>query len=202
MKKIVTILILMISFVTNAQNYQVVDIANHNIDNSQTGFYYKDVNNIFNMFEGTFLYEGNGITLEFNLQKKEMSAPPTNAFLEDYLIGGFRYVLNGQEISNTLNDAANNYNDAVMNVIFIGNIFQGNHRWCSDCAVDEYWLEGSIKDPISGYRGRLYMKKTTHNGQEAIKVTISFPTRWRNVNEPELPAIQLPHADHFILIKQ
>lgn len=75
--------------------------------------YYKDTYNDYDRFEGTWRYANNGDTLEIVLKKKEMQyikSLPKNYF-EDILIGEYRYVENGIEKLNTLDNLNINFND-------------------------------------------------------------------------------------------
>ena len=68
--------------------------------------YYKDIDNDFNRFEGTWLLTNGTTTLTIILEKKVMSyiqnVMSNTNYYRDALVGEYRYVENGIEKINTL----------------------------------------------------------------------------------------------------
>src|SRR5690606_22916851 len=71
----------------------------------QQNTYYKDVNNVLNDFEGTWLYTNGNTSLKIVLVKNTMFF--NGDYYEDIIIGGYQYIVDGTEEINTLVDANN-----------------------------------------------------------------------------------------------
>ncbi|WP_343764448.1 DUF6705 family protein, partial [Gangjinia marincola] len=69
--------------------------------------YYKDIDNLFNQYEGTWLHESDGKSLKLELKKFELS--DHNAYYIDLLVGEYQYSENGTIIVNTLSQIENSY---------------------------------------------------------------------------------------------
>lgn len=167
----------------------------------QSGVYYKDINSMFNTFEGEFVYTNNGTLFEIKLIKKEESKPPTNAFCEDMLIGGFKFVDANHNV-NCIQNMSLNYANGRNNNIYATYFYTGKTRGCDECGDNEKWLIGTIKDPVSGSVDELYIRKILHNGQEAIKIFIRHSLVYRLATDPIPPPITYPVNQYFILLKQ
>lgn len=85
---------------------QIVSIEDRPIGHA-SNTYYKDVNNVLNYFEGTWLYTSGNTQLKLVIEKKtQVYDSPTNTYI-DYLVGEYKYSVDGNEIVNTL-DRLNN----------------------------------------------------------------------------------------------
>ncbi|KOS06460.1 hypothetical protein AM493_10745 [Flavobacterium akiainvivens] len=75
-------------------------------DSKVAGAWYKDVNNEFGKFVGTWKFENTATNTSFTikLQKKESFYIPLFNYYQDLLVGEYRYVQNGVEIVNTLSN--------------------------------------------------------------------------------------------------
>jgi hypothetical protein len=77
-----------------------ISILNMEIDariDAPDNSYYKDVNNILNDFEGTWLYQSGNTSLKLTLVKSIQFF--NGDFYEDTIIGGYQYIENGIEKS-------------------------------------------------------------------------------------------------------
>ena len=163
------------------------------------GVYYKDLNNFLNTFEGMYRYTNGATSFEIILQKKILSS--ANAYYyDDMLIGGYRYVENGVEKVNVLNDLNNNYPNGSQYKIY-GNGIRTGKRLCPECEPNEKWLYGTIVDPVSHSVDNLYIRKTVVNGEPAIKIFILHELYARSSDAPPIP-ISYPLSQEIILIKQ
>ena len=135
---------------------------------NEGGYYYKDLNNTLNDFEGTYLYTNGNTSLEFILQKKTASNR-NNVFTEDLLIGGYRYVKNGVELFNTLNDINTFQSNGRVYSINGNNICKGKYR-CLECGTQEKWLEITIKE--INHVHSMFVRKTNNVDGEAISIYI------------------------------
>ena len=164
------------------------------------GAYYRDTNNRFNAYEGTYVLATSTIYWKIVLQKKIMQYDNTRYF--DLIIGGYQYKVNGVELINTLSDVNAQYSNPLLHSISC-NYFIGH--WasppCSDCGLEELRIMGSIVEPITELAQTLTIRKILVNGQEAIKIHLLGSNVYYDVSGPEPPDGFL-NAGEFILIKQ
>ena len=178
----------------------VVDALNDAPDNS----YYKDVNNVLNDFEGTWLYTNGNTSLKITLVKYLQLY--NGKYYEDLLIGGYQYIENGIELVNTLDDA-NNPNLGISASID-GNLIlkDCNYHPVNDCVDGEKSLRLGIDDPNSDkHWGILRLFKRTINGQDALKIIIEMThvTDGEDPEDGDLPSPSIPwHIRNINLIKQ
>ncbi|WP_445456329.1 DUF6705 family protein [Flavobacterium sp. HNIBRBA15423] len=170
----------------------------------ETGYYYKDINNVLSPFEGHYKYTNGSTSFEIILQKMEMSTQPGNWYCEDMLIGAYKYIKDGVVVIDALNDLNNNYVDGSEYLLGGNRILTGQYLGCNDCAANEKRVVLSIMEPDTKQFYDLFIRKITHNGQEAIKIFLYLDsmTRMRTVGDPPLPPLQLPVSQELILIKQ
>lgn len=201
MKKTITSIIIMLCFTAKAQYTSIQNLDSPSNFPSQ-GVYYKDLNNILDPFVGTWKYIQGNNEFEIILEKKLMSSQNGYYYL-DTLIGSYRYVENGVEEVNVLNTHDLSFPDGDINPISADIIITGNSRGCDECGVNEKWIIGGIKDPVSKTISELFVRKITHNGQEAIKISIHYVgPRARKAGDPDGIPISFPPAVEYILIKQ
>ena len=171
---------------------------------NETGFYYKDIDNILNPFTGHYKYINGSTSFEIVLQKMEMSTIFNNRYCEDMLIGAYKYIKNGNVVIDELNNLNNNYINGHEYIIDGNRILTGQYLGCDDCAANEKRVVLSIMEPDTKQFYDLFIRKITHNGQEAIKIFLYLDsmTRITKVGDPPLPPVQLPVSQELILIKQ
>ena len=187
----------------NAQN-PIVDIAHIN-GHSISGAYYKDTQNLLDPFVGIYVYSNGTTYLKFEFRKKIRSSPLNNRFSEDLIVGEYQYLKNGITIADTRNKFLENYSNGLKHSVATNFINTGIGIGCDDCSPTENYLWGGLSDCLSDRTAYFVMRKTTVNGQEAMKIGISWRSdgigRNRTVDEPPTPQPALPNAE-FILIKQ
>jgi hypothetical protein len=197
-------LIVLVLFTSNciAQN-PIVDIANIN-GHSISGAYYKDTQYFLDPFVGIYVYSNGTTYLKFEF-RKIISSPLNNRYSEDLIIGEYQYIKNGITIADTRNSFLENYTNGRKHSVATNFINTGIGISCEDCAPTENYLRGGLSDCLSDRTAYFDMRKTTVNGQEAMKIGISWRSdgmgRNRTVDEPPTPQPALPNAE-FILIKQ
>ncbi|WP_407402532.1 DUF6705 family protein [Chryseobacterium sp.] len=199
MKNIIFIFALFSSISLFKSQSITIDINDSEL-NKPTGYYRKDIHNILNQFEGTFLYTNGNTSLKIILVKKIKQY--NSSYYEDLIIGEYQYIVNGVEKSNTLSNLDVVYNNqyakhAIAGVSTIDNNFRG---WkCLQCNSNEQRLDSKIIDRITDRHATIYMRKTVVNGQEVlqVKVTDILPD-FENMNPPDF---SLPKGE-FTLIKQ
>lgn len=152
-----TLSILIMAISCNAQT-PIISIEDNNGDRIQNA-YYKDISNVLNTFEGTYLLSNGTTSLKIVLQKKTMSFD--SWLYEDLLIGEYQYIENGVEKVNTLNNLNTTYTNQYGSINIYGNsIIKHGLPGCNDCTINEKRLRLSFKDAISGCWADLIINKT------------------------------------------
>lgn len=205
MKKIILLITTIINISVFAQCTNIVHL-DHNIsdiDFGSQGYYYKDINNVLNNFEGTYLYTSGSISLKIKLQKKLMSSM-NGVYCRDMIIGGAEYIKDGGVIFNSIPLLNTFYSDGMDYNLYASSIYTGDSRGCDECSTNEKWLIGYITDPITNQSCEIFIRKIMHNGQEAIKIRIRIDivNRFYKEGDTPPPPINLPSGEDYILIKQ
>ena len=94
MKNRLTFILLFISVIACKAQSPIIDIENYKFRNSKENAYYKDTNNFFNDFEGTWIATKGNKTLKIVLLKKIKSY--TGKIYTDYVSGEYEYKENVQ----------------------------------------------------------------------------------------------------------
>lgn len=197
MKNVIyTILNLLVTINIYSQN--IVNIENQNGDIIE-GTYYKDVNNVLDPYVGTFQFQNNEMLIEITLEKRQMENI-NNVYFEDIIIGEYRYVKNGQEISNTLSNLnfpqLNPYEYSITgNTVLIGNV-----RGCDDCLLYEKRVELGISDKGNDRIGTIIIRKIFQNNQELFQFSIMWSMRIYNPVVSPSTQIGLPNGE-FLFFK-
>ena len=120
------------------------------------GAYYKDVNNFRDQFVGTWVYSQGTTSLTIIIQKRNNLHRETesrNNYI-DVLVGEFKYVENGIEKINTLNNINNNYGSdfkANWQHNLFGNMYlrrSTSYPRCNECDSNERRMEFSYSERI------------------------------------------------------
>tara|TARA_R110002072_G_scaffold151503_5_gene300900 strand:- start:1613 stop:2224 length:612 start_codon:yes stop_codon:yes gene_type:complete len=123
------------------------------------GAYYKDVDNFFNNFEGTWIWQDGNNSLTIVLQKVEEYPKSTlnnPNWFTDLLFGEFKYVENGVVIADYLNAMTTlNYDRSI-----VGNsiIYRGWFPMCNECPNEELRVILGFKDPERPFYGRIVLR--------------------------------------------
>ena len=202
MKLILMILSILFTLFNCKAQSPILDMEVDTKYDARDNSYYKDINNVLNDFEGTWLFENGKSSLKIVLVKSVQSF--NGDFYEDLLIGGYQYIDNGLEKINTLSDASE-INIGRNASIKGNNITYGcKYLPVDDCSDNEKYMDLSIKDiPANGHFGDLIISKRTVDGQEAIKINIEM--NYMRIGSPDgtTPDPTLPWQIHnMILIKQ
>ncbi|MBE9575374.1 DUF6705 family protein [Flavobacterium proteolyticum] len=197
MKKAHIFIILFITFLSNAQN-PIIDLSESRLGKPD-GYYKKDIHNLLNPFEGTYLYTNGNTLFKVILVKKVQQY--NGRYYEDLIIGEYQYIVNGIERVNTINEINTVYNNQRVHNIDGNIIVDNNFRmWkCPTCPVNEKRLSGSIRDASTDRYANFTMRRTNENGQEVLKIYIYGVSRAENENDPNF---SLPLLNELTLIKQ
>jgi hypothetical protein len=205
MKNIILTISILISTIVYSQCNNIVhlDIMYMPDKYGEQGYYYKDINNVLNNFEGTYLFTNNTMSLKIKLQKKVMSSM-NGVYCRDMIIGGVEYTKNSILQFNTIPLLNTYYEDGIKYKLSANNIYTGNARDCDECGVNEKWISGYITDPNSNQSCEIFIRRIIYNGQQAIKISmhIDITTRMYKEGGTPPPPLNLPTEDDMILIKQ
>ena len=196
MKKIyVTISILLFSFGCKAQS-PILDVEKKDFWTSQTGAYYKDINNFYDDFEGTWKYTNGNTSFTISLEKKVKRY--SGKFYIDGIIGEYKYIENGVEKINTFTDSYERPS------LWYSSLLKSYHKPdCNNCPTNERRLRIIFSDRVRDLTGKFTLKKITINGQPALEVLL-----WGNrkvfidIDNPSPYTKLTVPTGNYILIKQ
>jgi hypothetical protein len=171
------------------------------------GTKFKDLDNDLSKFVGTWRWQSNDSTLTIKLLLNEdVYHNETNQY-EDYLVGEYKFEVNGQVIQdyipNLSSPLSQNFDNFSYNVY--GNRIYGNNEnsiYCNGCGPDERIIRIYFDDPLYDYiPGAMYMRHRTVNGTEIIEsvytLTYSYIEPYENAPDQN----RLPFGD-YVFIKQ
>ena len=146
---------------------------------SEEGAYYKDLDNDFTPYIGTWKYTNGTTSLTIVLQKRQMVniTIGSTTFFRDYLVGEYSYIENGVEKINTLPSLISNFTDMFnYNLTSSGIVTNKVFPKCSDCSPNQRRISMFFNEPsrreIVGLTGGLMLKQVTENGVVKIKAII------------------------------
>lgn len=197
-KNILFIILFLISSLYHSQSI-VIDI-NDSWLGKPAGYYRKDINNVLNQFEGTYLYTKGNTSLKIVLVKKVKQY--NSSYYEDLIIGEYQYIVNGIEKANTLSNLNVIYNNQFSkhSIAGISTIENNTRLWkCPQCSPNEKRLSAIITDTNTDRSADFFVRKTIINGKEVLQVKIAnILPDFENVNPQEF---SLPKGE-FTMIKQ
>jgi len=198
MKTIYTLLTaLLLSTLSNAQS-PIIDIETLDFKTSTDNAYYKDVNNFYDDFEGTWLYTNGTTSFKIVLAKEEMLY--SGKYYMDDIAGEYQYIENGTELINTLSNT-----DQYQKSIWGSRLIKKTVRpICDDCPSDERRLRIAFSDRTrNNLNARVTLKKIMVGSQQGLEAFI-----WGNGvgaidpnNPPAHTTMTIPYGT-FVFIKQ
>ncbi|RZL66643.1 MAG: hypothetical protein EOO93_05370 [Pedobacter sp.] len=208
MSKIFSLVILFIGLCGNAQTpvLSMVDDRDSRISHA----YYKDTNNDFDKFIGTWKSTFGDHEITFTFQKKPMQLlanhrPP---IYEDFLVGGYIYRVNDTVIVNTMGQLSSpSTNIFEFNIFSIDILRTFSVPACNECAANERRVSMEFTDPtrteVQGLSATLVLRYVVENGVEKIKAKL---IQTGNViydlgTTPPYYSFNVPFGD-YILVKQ
>jgi len=199
MRKIFLFIVIITTISCKAQS-PIVDIDNWDGD-SQANAYYKDINNYFNDFVGTWVYTNGTTSFKIVLQKKTMAY--TGKFYMDYMIGEYQYIENGVEKINTLPNLSQPRLHSIVGSTLLDNSASAR-PYCPTCPSDERRLKVTLKDRPRKLSGQFTLKKTMVGGQPALEGYLwgnGVPGGIDVDNPPQYTKLTVPTGT-FIFVKQ
>ncbi len=202
MKTILPLLIILLTISCKSQNIVPYD-SDQDIFTPNSGNYYKDTNNDFNIYEGEWKWENtiNNSELIFIFEKEE-NISSSAGYTKDLLIGEYKFIENGVELANTLlypngsNTSGRDHKISGMNIMT-----KYVRPRCDECAENEKRVQTTIvHDNYDGVYANLVLRHFIENGIEKIKAII-YDGAWLS-SDPDAPEdIDIPFGE-YILIKQ
>lgn len=127
--------------------------------------YYKDLDNNFGQFMGSWIYTNGNTSFKIVIQKKEMTRSGRGYF-EDMLIGGYQYIKNGVEKVNTFSNLNTDFSDP-WDYNIVGKSMQPGktaNPLCNDCAItDKKVVRLYLTDPLNHLDAELYLRYMGNN---------------------------------------
>ncbi|MCO6173695.1 hypothetical protein NHF50_01415 [Flavobacterium sp. NRK F10] len=209
MKKTACILLLSLAFThCKAQNPIIPRFDPNFYLGDVDGAYYKDVDNYFDQFVGTWMYTEGDTILKVTFFKKEMMFK-RNSYYADYLVGEFQYIENGVEKANTLSSLNINYTSPYnYNMWSLSQMRKTSYPVCDECGSDEKRLGMSFTEPANDddcLEGMWAMRVVVEGGVQKFKVQFRFETVACGYKEDGTPStadyFSIPFGD-YTLIKQ
>ena len=186
----------MLTHFLNAQS-PIIDLEDYSFGNRIEGAYYKDVNNYLDPFVGTWLFTDNNTSLEIVITKLEMVNAGT--IYKDGLKGEYKYIVDGVEKINTLN------NTEVTTSGFGGSHIIRNNKKpnCNDCTENERRVSLIISDYERELAATFTLKQITVNGEEGLRGFIfgGNPTVYHEDDPPPYFSMNVPDGT-YIFMKQ
>ena len=201
MKNILVILIFIFGLNTYSQT-PIFFLENRNPYETEQGAYYKDLNNVLDNFEGTWLYTNGTTSLKIVLEKKTMFF--NGDYYEDFMIGEYQYIENGVEKINTLSDLSQNlgYDHKITGNLILRSCY---FMPVSDCIEGEGRLRLGLIDAGVGtnHWARMILKRRVINGQQAIKayIVFNYAGDFRDTGGI-VPDPTLPWQQEYVMLKQ
>ena len=195
-KTLYTLLLsLIINLTIQAQTpTQTVDRFNKNIYYGENGVYYKDIDEYFNQYIGTWLYTNGTTSLKVVFKKKYFTIIDEHrTFYTDALIGEYEYIVNGVTIFNTLNELNINKSSQYDYYLYSSSRMP-NYDSCYECTIPRQRLVMVYDEPTNDnmpLSGTFVMHTITQNG--LVKLYVNFANdyamgmNWSKTNV-DLPA--------------
>lgn len=197
---------ILISIITKSQTViDINDTTYSTFNNTYHNYYKKDLNNLLDPFQGTYIYTSGNTT--FKIVLKKMIKQPEGLHHEDMIIGEYQYLVNGVEKVNTLSNLDIAYSNQLLRHGIAGNsiISNINNRvWkCPQCNPNEKRARLTITDELTNRYADMFLRRTVINGQQVLQIKIAnTDTVSYDVEHESPPAnFSLPLGE-FTMIKQ
>ena len=164
MKNILTSVLLFTTLIACKAQSPIIDIENKPyFTETQENAYYKDVNNFFNDFEGTWLATNGNKTLKIVLLKETQLY--TGKIYTDYVSGEYEYKKDGTTVISTLSNT-----DRYKRGVNGNSLLKSNHKpICNDCSPTKRRLSVTFSDRTRDMHNTLTLQLITVNGRLALK---------------------------------
>jgi hypothetical protein len=171
MKKIVVIVIVLISNLSTSQTINIKNLNGTRID----GAYYKDIDFELNQFEGTYQYLANNGDDNLTIVFKKIEDYYNGKFYQDLLVGEVKLRKDGTDYYDNLHKINIPYDNPFKHDIN-GNTLMVNQMppSCDDCVPNQYRARISFFGHDDNCGGYIILQKFTENNQQKIKASFFF----------------------------
>lgn len=165
MKQIFKILIMLTIFSCKAQT-PIKSLFQDNLGEI-TNAYYKDIDNDFDKFVGTWKYQNGNTILLIKIEKRIMRYNSLSKVYNDFLAGEVQYIENGVEKLNTLSNL-NNQNLGLYKNAISGWFIK---RPCATCPANERQVSLDFTEHDRAYLLRKFdLRHYLENGQDFLRL--------------------------------
>lgn len=173
MKYLYNILLFTIVLSCKAQS-NIVPIGSSNYIENNSNYYLKDVNNEFDKFEGTWIYNQGNKEIVFKLKKEIQYQTSGDGYYQDLLVGEYKYKFNNIEAVNSLADFDNSNISGYGHNIAGYNYYRRLPENCIDnSSTSEIKVGLNIEHPNNeNIEGRIILRYIIENGVEKLQVCI------------------------------
>ncbi|TPD67179.1 DUF6705 family protein [Flavobacterium microcysteis] len=213
MKHVLTIIILLCLKVYCKAQTPVIPLNGGSSYGAISGAYYKDTEDFFWQFEGTWVYSNNGTILKIVLKNKDMFYEDGIGinFYTDYIIGEYQYIKDGIEILNTLHNLNINHEEISQYNITGNTQIRGTlvPAACPECQHGEkrlltYYTEPGARNVV-GLDTEMVFRRFTENGVTKLKIWFyrvsgSYRVTWDG-QPTDIETHLLPYGE-YVLTKQ
>lgn len=197
MEQIHKIILLFAIFSCKAQSIHNLETLDHY---GKPNFYYKDVNNLFNNYEGTWIFNNGTTIFTIKLRKVVNYFDSDGNYYEDALIGEYEYSENGIIKVSTLNMFNNNISPAYHNIKNSLILKKFQPPLCNECDSTIKRISIFFDDPDREYlEYRGYIGLTTDSSPKLVFHLVD--DGWLFVPEGA-PVDRRVISGHYILTKQ
>ncbi len=203
MKKLYILLLITPLLSCGAQTIVPYD-SDESIFVPNSGDYYKDTNNDFNIYEGEWKWENIATNSELRFAfKKEVNIDDgINDYTYDLLVGEYIYIYNGLELANTLININNtNVQGNSHKITGVNFLTKYNTPQCDECTENEKRIDLTIQhDNYDGVFGKIILRYFVENGIEKLKVLVKDGA-WLSQDPSAPDDIDIPFGE-YIMVKQ
>ena len=200
MKQITLISIVILSIFSCKAQQNIIPIFDNATPTHNPNNYYKDVDNDFDKFEGTWRFQNSSMEFKIVLVKKYAVNDNYGSYIYDMLIGEYLYSENNNVIVNTLSNISNpQITGFEHNIGGLSILNKAMYPRCPDCDISERRVQLLISDPSDRDKsGWLTLRYFVENGVEKLEANVEDESMMGN---PTNPRLAIPDGN-YILTKQ
>ncbi|MEY8849926.1 DUF6705 family protein [Psychroserpens sp. XS_ASV72] len=169
----------------------------------QENAYYKDLDNEFDKYVGTWVFQNGDTQLVLKFIQKEQIF--NGEWYQDELIGEYKYVENGVEIMDFLPRLTNpNINDAQHYISFSSFYKKLAYPSCEDCPTSERRVQMFFNDPAPDrkhFSNYIILRHIVENGVEKIVAYLTEPQGSYSIADGQPFDIRVP-SGYYTLTRQ
>jgi hypothetical protein len=199
-------------YVSAQQTIYPIDNLKNHLFQIHDNYYFKDIDNFYDNFVGTWIYQDANRIIRLRFVKKEhVYYQSFKNYYKDYLVGEVQYIENGTEKINTLYNLNGVYGD--MSRYSIYSIAKIHNNWnpkCQECDENVERLSmryNEISNDDLGLSAYFIMRRFEENGIQKMKLQYGNTNGPNGINrfDPnwEAPSttlnFKLPYGDYVFV---